>query len=147
MSRRGLCCKLECEALTRIWRGATMVELGELDRGIDEVRRAFERADRKGLLLYRTIAQLGLAGHLIARAGSGDAEEADALLDAAEARTRETGARPLLARALIARAGLCELRGDDAGRDRHREQAATMARQMNATGLLAELEAERTATE
>ena len=88
--------------------------------------------------------RLNLAEILIERDAPGDLGSASSLLDEAEQLARELGQLPHVARSLGIRARLLDRLGDPEGRDRARAEAISLGREMDARGLLADLEAEAT---
>ena len=88
--------------------------------------------------------RLNLADILIERDAPGDLASAGSLLDEAEELARELGQLPHVAQTLGSRARLLDRLGDPDGRDRVRAEAISLGREMDARGLLADLEAEAT---
>jgi class 3 adenylate cyclase/tetratricopeptide (TPR) repeat protein len=133
---------LESEPSVHTHRAKARAAAGELDRAVDEAELAVRLADERGVRCYAPWVQHSLAEILIQRGRPGDAERASAVLDAAERIAHEIGARPDQAMVLRARARLCALRGDTEGGERALSDALAMAREMDAKGLIQELEGE-----
>ena len=133
---------LEFEPLVRCGMASALADLGELDRAIQEAELAIELASKRGVAASAPIARLQLAEILIEGDAPGDLGRASTLLDEAEERARELGQLPQVARLLGIRARLLDRLGDAEGRDRARAEAISLGREMDARGLLADLEAE-----
>ena len=86
-----------------------------------------------------------MAEILIQRDAPGDLGRASSLLDEAEELAREVGQLPHVARSLGIRARLLDRLGDPEGRDGARAEAISLGREMDARGLLADLESEAAA--
>jgi tetratricopeptide (TPR) repeat protein len=119
-----------------------LADLGEGDRAVEESELALDLVAKRGVAAWAPGARLDLAQILIERDAPGDLGRASSLLDEAEQLARELKQRPHLARSLAIRARLLDRLGDPEGRDRARAKAAALAREMDARGLLADLEAE-----
>ncbi len=133
---------LEVEPQVRQWRAAALAASGELERALAEAELALQLAGERGVRSIDPGVRHSLAEVLIERRAPGDAERAGELLDEAERIAREIGARPDLVWIARARARLCALRDDTSGRERTLTEALEMARQIDARGLIAQLETE-----
>jgi class 3 adenylate cyclase/tetratricopeptide (TPR) repeat protein len=132
----------EFEPLVRSRLAEALAALGERDRAIEECELAIDLAAQRGLATTAPGVRVTLAEILIERDGPGDLGSASSLLDEAEQLARELGQRPHVAHSLGIRARLLDRLGDPEGRDRARDGAISLGREMDARGLLADLEAE-----
>lgn len=133
---------LEYEGFVRSGRAITLEEFGRLDEAVAEAERGLAINGERGVVGNAARVRNQLAEVLIARAGEGDLDRAASVLDENERQARELGDRPDVVKALIVRARLLDRLGDAAGRGRARAEATALAREMDARGLLAELESE-----
>src|SRR6266540_1434470 len=115
---------------------------GELDRAAEQGELAVDLAEKRGVATLSPSVRLNLAEILIERDASGDLARASSLLDEAERLGHEMKQRPHVAMALATRARLLDRLGDSEGRDAARDKALALAREMDARGILADLEAE-----
>jgi tetratricopeptide (TPR) repeat protein len=122
-----------------------LAALGERDRAVSECELAIELAGKRGVATIAPAVRLNLAEILIERDAPGDLGTASSLLDEAEQLGRELGQLPHVAQSLGIRARLLDGLGDSEGRDRARAEAIALGREMDARGLLADLEAEAAA--
>ncbi|MDQ2939892.1 MAG: AAA family ATPase [Actinomycetota bacterium] len=139
---------LEFEPTVRGVRAEAYRAQGELDQAVEEGELALRLAEERGAISIAPRTRLGLAEILLDREAPGDIERAGELLDAAERIARDFSARPDVARSLRQRARRCAILGDDDGRDSLLADALDMAREMDARGLIEQIEAdlgERTA--
>jgi tetratricopeptide (TPR) repeat protein len=120
--------------------------LGEVDRAAEEGELAVQLADERGVATIAPLLRVNLAEILIERDGAGDLANATSLLDEAQALAEKLEQRPHVASALRVRALLLDRLGDPQGRDAARNEALALAREMDARGLLADLEAEAAST-
>jgi class 3 adenylate cyclase/tetratricopeptide (TPR) repeat protein len=118
-------------------------QLGETGRALEEAELAMRLSDERGVRVFAAPVRVILAGILIARAGPGDLERATAVLDEAEEIARQTHQRPDLVKAWLARARLAAAQGDGASREAILAQALSLATDMDAKGLIAQIEAEQ----
>jgi tetratricopeptide (TPR) repeat protein len=132
----------EFEPLVRGGLARALADLGELDSAVSECELAIELARKRGVANSAPAARLYLAEILIKRDAPGDLGSASSLLDEAEQLARALGELPNVAQALRIRARLLDRLGDPEGRDRARAEAIALGREMDARGLLADLEAE-----
>jgi class 3 adenylate cyclase/tetratricopeptide (TPR) repeat protein len=132
----------EFEPSVRSGLAQALHELGDHDRAVEECRLGIELAEKRGVAINGPSLRLNLAEVLIDRDAPGDLAQASSFLDEAERRGEELKQRPNVARALSVRARLLDRLGDSAGRDAAHRTALALAREMDARGLLAELEAE-----
>jgi tetratricopeptide (TPR) repeat protein len=139
--------KLEFEPMARRYRAEGMAASGELEAAIAEGELAVRLADERGVRVHFPGVCQSLAGALIERRGPGDAERAAALLDEADRIARELGTRPDLVKIARQRARLCEVRGDSDGRARELAEALELAHEIDARGLITELESEADSSE
>jgi tetratricopeptide (TPR) repeat protein len=119
--------------------------LGEPDRAVSECELAIDLAGKRGVATIGPAVRFNLAEILIERDAPGDLVSASSLLDEAEELARELGQLPHVARSLGIRARLLDRLGDPEGMDRARAEAISLGREMDARGLLADLEAEAAA--
>ncbi len=115
---------------------------GELDLAVEEGKLALRLTEERGTNSIRPRTRILLAEILLNRGGAGDIGRAAELIDEAERIARDFGARPDVARALRQRAHLFATEGDDDGRDALLTDALAMAREMDARGLIAQIEAD-----
>jgi adenylate cyclase len=115
---------------------------GNLDEAVDEGELAMRLAEERGINSIGPRIRNTLAETLLDRETPGDAERAGELLVEAERGARDLSARPDIARALRQRARLCAILGDHEGRDSLLTDALEMAREMDARGLIEEIEAD-----
>jgi tetratricopeptide (TPR) repeat protein len=133
---------LEFEPGIRSYRAEGIAARGDLDAAIEEADLAVRVAEERHVTAYLPRLQTVTARLLVSRAAPGDAERAAALLDSAEQLAGRLGQRPDTARAAIVRAELHEAGGDAEAAERERAAAREQATEMDAKGLLAELEPE-----
>jgi tetratricopeptide (TPR) repeat protein len=134
----------EFEPSVRSGLAQALAALGECDRAVSECELAIDLAGRRGVIAIAPAMRLSLAEILIERDAPGDLGSAGSLLDEAEELARELGQLPHVAQSLGIRARLLDRLGDPEGRDRARAEAISLGREMDARGLLADLEAAAT---
>ncbi|MEK6273008.1 MAG: adenylate/guanylate cyclase domain-containing protein [Actinomycetota bacterium] len=132
----------EFEPSVRSGLAHALAALGENDRAVEECELAIDLAGKRGVANIAPAVRLTLAEILIERDAPGDLGSASSLLDEAEQMARELGQLPHVGRSLGIRARLLDRLGDPEGRDRARAEAISLGREMDARGLLADLEAE-----
>jgi len=119
-----------------------LLELGD-PGALEEAELAVRLSDARGIRVFAPSVRTVLAGILIARAGPGDLDRAEALLGEAEGIARENLQTPDLVRSSLGRARLAAARGDAAGREAALAEALSLAREIDALGFVAQIEAER----
>jgi class 3 adenylate cyclase/tetratricopeptide (TPR) repeat protein len=115
---------------------------GDLKAAVEETELALRLTEERGVTSAVPGQRGTLAEILLDREAPGDLERAGKLLDQAEGLAHDLGMRPLVARALRQRARLCAIQGDQEGRDVLLAEALEMAREMEARGLIEEIEAD-----
>lgn len=133
---------LEFEPGLRSFRAERFAARGEMDEAVAEADLVLRLAEERAVVAYLPRMRETAARLLIARGGADDLDRAGALLDEAEELARRLGQRPDVARAGIVRAQLCEASGDAEGAERERAAALELAQEVDARGLMAELEPE-----
>jgi tetratricopeptide (TPR) repeat protein len=132
----------EFEPSVRSGLAHALAAIGERDRAVSECELAIDLAGKRGVATSSPPVRLNLAEILIERDAPGDLGKASSVLDEAEQLARELGQLPHVAQSLGIRARLLDRLGDSEGRDRARAEAISLGREMDARGLLADLEAE-----
>ena len=132
----------ELEPTVYMFRAKAAVQAGDFRRGVADGERALRLTNKRGVRALVTEVRRSLAETLIARGAGDDAERATVLLDEAEEGAKELGATFELATVARSRVGLYVLKGDVGRRELALEAAWDQARQIDARGLLAQLEAE-----
>jgi adenylate cyclase len=133
----------EQEPLIRGQYADALLALGEVERALEEAELAVRLSDQRGVVVMTPIVRNTLAKALVARSGPGDLDRAESILDQAEKIARDAGQLPELVRASLGRARLGAVRGDAAGREAALAAALALAREIDAQGFVAEIEAER----
>ena len=133
---------LEFEGSAHIVLSRAIAARGDLDRAVARAELGVRLIEDRGSLVYVPFVRRTLAELLLERDQSGDQGRAEDLLDAAESVALEIGARPEQAMILRARARLFGLRADRDGAERTLNETLAMAREMDARGLIQELEQE-----
>ena len=133
---------LEFEPTVRGVRADSFRAQGELDEAVEEGELALRLVEERGTISIASRTRIILAHTLLDREEPGDVERAAELLDEAERIARDLGARPDIAKTLRRRAHLCAVQGDHDGRDSLLGEALEMARDMDARGLIEQIEAD-----
>ena len=115
---------------------------GDLDEAVEEGELAMRLAEERGINSIGPRTRNALAEILLDREAPGDIERAGELLVEAERSARDLSARPDVARALHQRARLCAILGDHDGRESLLTDALEMSREMDARGLIEQIEAD-----
>jgi class 3 adenylate cyclase/tetratricopeptide (TPR) repeat protein len=133
---------LEFEPTVRGVRAEAFRAQGDLDEAVDEGELALRLAEERGANSIRPRTRIVLGEILLDRGAPGDIERAAELLGEAERIARDLQARPDVARALRQRARVCAIQGDEGGRNSLLAEALEMALEMNARGLIEQIEAD-----
>ncbi len=132
----------ELEPSVRGGLGGALAAIGERDRAVEECELAIRLASERGVASVAPQLRRTLGEVLLVRGEPADIEVIDRRLREAETLARELRALPQVALSLAARARLFDRVGNVEARDRARADATSLARSMDARGLLADLEAE-----
>jgi adenylate cyclase len=133
---------LELESTVRRVRSEAMHAEGDLDGAIEEGELALRLTEERGVKSVAPAVRASVAEILLDRRAPGDLDRAAELLDEAEGLSRDLGSAPGVAAALRRRARLCAIQGDRARRDSLLAESLEMAREMDARGLIEEIEAD-----
>lgn len=133
---------LEFEPTVRGVRAEAYRAQGELDQAVEEGELARQLAEERGAVSIGPRTRLVLAEILLARRAAGDIKRAGDLLGEAERLARDLSARPDVAQALRGRAHICAVQEDHEGRDSLLAEALEMAREMDARGLIEQIDAD-----
>jgi class 3 adenylate cyclase/tetratricopeptide (TPR) repeat protein len=133
---------LEFEPTVHRVRARALRAQGDLDAAVEEGELAVRRAEERGIVAYTPAARTDLGETLLDRGAPNDLKRAGEFLKEAESLARDLDALPDVATALRHRARLCAIRGDREGRDALLAEALAMAREMDARGLIEQLQAD-----